>query len=127
MWRSCMAAAYHPKALFARYEHQMRATWPNRLKRPMSRQRLSPSNIAKGLAILARIIWIIGIRGDYRRNFWTFALRRFLRGEIEPVLSVSLCAHHLIMFARDACEGRVNASHFSAKTRALNFEAARRV
>jgi hopanoid C-2 methylase len=127
MWRSCMAAAYHPKALFARYEHQMRATWPNRLKRPMSRQRLSPSNIVKGLTILARIIWIIGIRGDYRRNFWTFALRRFLRGEIEPVLSVSLCAHHLIMFARDACEGRVNASHFSAKTRALNFEAARRV
>ena len=117
MWRTCMAKAYRPDNLFARYEHQMRETRPNRLKRPNSRQRLSPRNIAKGLAILARILWIVGIRGDYRRTFWKFTLRRLVRGQIEPVLSVGLCAHHLIMFARDACAGRGNASHYSAKAR----------
>ena len=56
MWRTCMAKAYRPDILFARYEHQMRATRPNRLKRPKSRQRLSRRNIAKGLTILARIL-----------------------------------------------------------------------
>jgi radical SAM superfamily enzyme YgiQ (UPF0313 family) len=122
MWRSCMAKAYRPDILFARYEHQMRATRPNRLKRPKSRQRLSSRNVAKGLVILARILWIVGVRGDYRRTFWKFTLRRLVRGQIEPVLSVGLCAHHLIMFARDACSGRRNASHYSAKARTLELE-----
>ncbi len=49
MWRNCMARAYEPESLFARYEYQMRATRPNRLRRPKSRQRLSPRNIAQGL------------------------------------------------------------------------------
>jgi radical SAM superfamily enzyme YgiQ (UPF0313 family) len=122
MWRTCMAKAYRPDILFARYEHQMRETRPNRLKRPKSHQRLSPRNIAKGLTILTRIFWIVGVRGDYRRTFWKFTLRRLVRGQIEPVLSVGLCAHHLIMFARDACAGRRNASHFSAKAGVLELE-----
>lgn len=122
MWRTCMGTAYQPQTLFARYEHQMRATRPNRLKRPKSRQRLSGRNIAKGLAILARLFWFVGVRGDYRLVFWKFTLARLMRGQIEPVLSVGLCAHHLIMFARDACEGRGNASHYSAKASALELE-----
>jgi hypothetical protein len=122
MWRTCMAKAYRPDILFARYEHQMRATRPNRLKRPKSRQRLSPRNIAKGFVILARIFWIVGVRGDYKRTFWKFTLRRLVRGQIEPVLSVGLCAHHLIVFARDACSGRHNASHYSTKARVLELE-----
>ncbi|MBO0733661.1 MAG: DUF4070 domain-containing protein [Methylocapsa sp.] len=126
MWRSCMAKLYDPEALFARYEHQLRATWPNRLRRPVSHQRLSPGNIIKGITILARIVWMAGIRGDYRRIFWRFALPRLLRGEIEPVLSVSLLAHHLIMFARDACAGRGNASHYSAKIQTREAEAVSR-
>jgi hopanoid C-2 methylase len=100
----------------------MRATRPNRLKRPKSRQRLSARNIARGLTILARILWIVGVRGDYRRTFWKFALRRLVRGQIEPILSVGLCAHHLIMFARTACAGRSNASHYSAKAPTLKLE-----
>src|SRR3984893_9426322 len=122
MWRTCMAKAYRPETLFARYEYQMRATRPNRLKRPKSRQRWSARNIAKGLVILARILCIVGCAGDYKRAFWKFTLRRLARGQIEPVLSVGLCAHHLIMFARDACAGRGNASHYSAKARTLEFE-----
>ena len=123
MWRSCMAKAYDPDTLFARYEYQMRETRPNRLKRPLSRQRLSPRNIGKAFVILARLMWFAGVRGDYRRAFWKFMLRRLRRGEIEAILSVGLCAHHLIMFARDACAGRGNASHYSAKARGLELEA----
>jgi len=117
MWRDCMAKAYKPQALFARYEYQMQATRPNRVRRPTSRQRLNPRNIKMGLIMLARVFWFAGLRSDYRRHFWKFAGRRLVRGEIEPILSVGLCAHHLILFAREVCAGRANASHYSAKAR----------
>lgn len=123
MWRSCMAKAYQPDVLFARYEYQARKTRPNRLRRPWSRQRLSPRNIVMAIGILSRLLWCVGIRGDYRAVFWKFVLRRLSRGQIEPILSMGLVAHHLIMFARDACAGRGNASHYSAKVRTLEIEA----
>jgi hopanoid C-2 methylase len=123
MWRSCMDRAYRPEALFARYEYQMRETRPYRLKRPNSPQRLSPSNIRKALVILSKLFWKVGVRGDYRRAFWAFVLPRLMRGQIEPILSVGLVAHHLIMFARDACAGKSNASHYSAKALTLEFQA----
>jgi radical SAM superfamily enzyme YgiQ (UPF0313 family) len=122
MWRSCMDRAYRPEVLFARYEYQARKTRPNRLRRPWSRQRLSPRNIAMAIGILGRLVWRVGVRGDYRSVFWKFVLRRLARGEIEPILSMGLVAHHLIMFARDACAGRGNASHYSAKVRTLGLE-----
>ncbi len=123
MWRACMDKAYRPEALFARYEYQMRETRPYRLKRPNSPQRLSPRNIRKALAILWNLLWKVGVRGDYRRAFWTFVLPRLMRGQIEPILSVGLVAHHLIMFSRDACSGKSSASHYSAKALTLDFPA----
>lgn len=117
MWRRCMAKAYDPPALFRRYAYQMHATRPNRLPRPWSRQRLAPRNIRMALFMLSKLIWRVGVRGGYRRSFWAFAIPQLLQGRIERVLSVGLVAHHLIMFARDACAGKSNASHYSAKSR----------
>ena len=94
-----------------------------RLRRPWSRQRLAPRNIRMALTMLSKLIWSVGFRGSYRRAFWSFALPRLLTFQIERVLSVGLVAHHLIMFARDACSGRSNASHYSAKSRGLEIEA----
>lgn len=122
MWRDCMKRAYEPEALFARYEHQMTATWPHRLPRPMSKARVSPANIRRGLTMLGKVLWKLGVRGDYRRPFWRFTLPRLMRGEIEAILATAISAHHLIMFARDASTGRSNASHYSPKL-ALREEA----
>jgi radical SAM superfamily enzyme YgiQ (UPF0313 family) len=66
MWRNCMAKAYRPETLFARYEYQMRETRPHRLRRPWSRQRLSRTISPKGLTI-ARLL--VSLRGDYRHTF----------------------------------------------------------
>ncbi|MEJ0092016.1 MAG: B12-binding domain-containing radical SAM protein [Methylocella sp.] len=121
-WRTCMEKAYRPETLFARYEHQMSETRPNRLRRPKSRQRLSPRNIRMAGVILAKLFWKVGVRGKYKRAFWSFVLPRLLRGQIEPIMSVGLVAHHLIMFARDACSGKSSASHYSAKTLALRLQ-----
>jgi len=110
-----MAQAYQPKAIFARYAYQLRETYPHRLKIPNSRERVSWRNIRRGLYMLRRILWEVGVRADYRREFWRFAWPRLVRGDIECVIAVGLVAHHLIVFAREAVAGRRNASHYSAK------------
>jgi hopanoid C-2 methylase len=115
MWKECMRIAFSPKKLIARYEHQIRVTYPNRLKLPNSPQRTSWPNIRRGLIMLARIIWFVGIRGDYRWVFWRFAWTRLKRGELEYLIMVGLVAHHLILFAREASSGRRSASHYSFK------------
>ena len=117
MWRETMARAYEPAALFARYERQVQATYANRLPRPASPQRASWRNIRMGLTLLAKILWKVGVRSDYRREFWKFAWPKLKRGQIEPVIAASLISRHLIRFAREASSGAMNASHYSPKLR----------
>jgi hopanoid C-2 methylase len=116
MWRECMRVAYLPEALFARYEHQIRVAYANRKRLPNSPQRASWRNIRCAFVMLSRIFWFVGVKGDYRRVFWRYALARLRRGEIEFLISVTLLAHHLILFAREASAGRRNASNYSAKS-----------
>jgi hopanoid C-2 methylase len=115
MWRDCMAQAYRPDAVFDRYRHQVSRTYPNRLRLPHSPQRASWRNIRRALGILGRLLWAVGACGDYRREFWKFALPLLARGDIERVIAVGIVAHHLVVFAREAVAGRRNASHYSDK------------
>ena len=125
MWRACMETAYQPAVLFDRYRHQLRATWPNRIPKPLSPQRTSRAMVKKGLTILGKLLWHVGIKGDggYRLTFWRFALPLLVKGKVEALLNYGLPAHHLIMFAREACSGRGNASHYSAKLRSTEVPA----
>jgi radical SAM superfamily enzyme YgiQ (UPF0313 family) len=111
-WRRLMAAAYEPEALFARFDHQVEATYRNRRPRP---QPATWANIKKGLGIISRMLWICGVKARYRRTFWKFAWPRIKAGEIEWLISSAVVAHHLISFTDDACKGRQNASFYSAK------------
>jgi radical SAM superfamily enzyme YgiQ (UPF0313 family) len=117
-WRECMRVAYQPDRLYARYEHQIRATYPNRLN-PADSVLREPSwaNLRRGLIMLWRLLWHVGLRGSYRRSFWQFALRRLRRGQIDDLIMVTLVAHHLILFAREASSGRRDASHYAFKPR----------
>jgi hopanoid C-2 methylase len=114
-WRACMGSAYQPAKLLERYEYQIRETYSNWLKRPRTPQQKSWANIKLGLIMLRNIFWKVGILGDYKIEFWKFALRRIARGEIEFLISSILVAHHLINFARDASGGHTNASYYSLK------------
>ncbi len=116
-WRECMGRAYTPEKLFARFEYQVIHTYPNRIKLPNSKERLSLRNIKRGLTMLANIVWQVGIKSDYRREFWKFSLPLLKRGDIERVITVGLVAHHLILFARDASGGQQNASYYSTRLR----------
>ncbi len=114
-WRGCMARAYRPEAVFARFQHQVTETYANRIRPLTYWQRMSWHNAGRGLRLLRRIFWQAGIRSDYRRHFWKFALPRLMRGEIDYLIRVGLMAHHLILSGGEAGAGRQAASHYSAR------------
>src|SRR5580698_7962073 len=122
-WRKCMGAAYEPAKLLQRYEYQIRETYPRQIKRPSSRQQMTWPNIKLGLVMLRNIFWKIGVLGDYKLEFWKFALRRLVRGEFEHLIASMMVAHHLIMFARGASYGRQNASNYSVRLREASVPA----
>src|SRR5262249_321367 len=117
MWRACLQHAYDPARLFSRYAHQMRKTIPNRRPRPRPAEQVTLRNVLRGLSMLAKVCWKLGVRADYRRAFWGYAWPRLKRGETEHLISTGIIAKHLIIFARKACAGELNASHYSAKLR----------
>ena len=56
-----------------------------------------------------------GIFSDYRAVFWRMAKPALESADIETVIHVSLVAHHMISFAREAESGYQNASFYSPK------------
>jgi radical SAM superfamily enzyme YgiQ (UPF0313 family) len=114
MWRDCIARAYEPDALFARFNHQVATTYAKRLNPPHAAQ---AKDVLQGLGILVRLLYIAGLTGDYRGAFWRFAWPLLRSGDVERVISVGMVAHHLIIFAREASQGRQNASFYSRKLR----------
>jgi radical SAM superfamily enzyme YgiQ (UPF0313 family) len=115
-WRACMGSAYEPAKLLQRYEYQIRETYPKRLNK-RTPQQATWANIKLGLTMLRNIFWKVGVLGDYKWQFWKFALRRLARGQIEYLIGSILVAHHLIMYARDASRGQQNASNYSIRLR----------
>jgi hypothetical protein len=122
-WRKCMEVAYQPEKLFARYQHQVDFTYANRLPIPPTAQQRSWANIKRGLIMLRNIFWKVGVLGDYRKVFWKFAWSRLRNGDIEGLISSTLIAHHLIMFARAASGGQQNASNYSLRLREASVPA----
>lgn len=113
MWRDCIARAYDPDALYRRFERQMERTYPHRKPLPATPARANVTNIVRGLSILARILWQVGVRSDYRRRFWRLAWPALRQGRIEEVIHVGVVAHHLIQFARECMRGEAEQCFYS--------------
>ena len=109
-----MESAYQPHRLYSRFLHQVESTFPNRFK-PPGGHGYSRNDIARGLRMLGRVIWRIGVVGDYKRVFWSFALARLVRGDIESIVHTALISHHLIVYSREAAEGKALASNYSMR------------
>ncbi len=80
--------------------------------------KLSVANLWKGISTLARLIWKVGLVGNYRGIFWKMAWPALKELDIEDVVHISLVAHHMIQFAREAEEGYQNASFYSGELKA---------
>lgn len=117
VWRNCLQHAYDPVRLFARYDHLTRHAFPNRRRRPRPPGQVTPKNVRRGFAMLAKIVWKLGVLADYRRVFWRYAWPRIKMGRIENVISIGILAKHLIAYSRKACAGKLNASNYSPRLR----------
>jgi radical SAM superfamily enzyme YgiQ (UPF0313 family) len=116
-WRRCIAYAYDPDRLFARFLHQVDTTYVNRLVTP-ARGKLNMNNLRRGLVLAFNVALRVGLLSDYRRSFWRAARYALRRGQIDAVLGMGFVAHHLIHFSREALRGDQNASFYSAQGRA---------
>jgi radical SAM superfamily enzyme YgiQ (UPF0313 family) len=116
MWRRCVDTIYRPEALYRRFAHNVRHTYPNRLKPPPA-GRATTANLLKGARILANLMLRVGVFGDYRRDYWAMALPLLRGGRIEDLIHVGLVAHHLIRFSRDASAGMENAAFYAPAPR----------
>lgn len=112
MWRRCIVEAYAPEALYARFAYNQKHTFPNRKAFPPNASRASWANVLMGFAMLGRILWRVGVRGDYRRTFWRMAGPALRSGAIEQLIHVSVVSHHLIQFTRDCARGTGEASFY---------------
>ena len=115
-WRRCIAHAYDPKRLFARYRHQIEATYPHRFH-PPARGRINLPGLRLGATLAWNVATKVGWKSDYRAAFWDTARLAFRRGQIEAVLGMGFTSHHLIQFSREALRGEQNASFYSARAR----------
>jgi radical SAM superfamily enzyme YgiQ (UPF0313 family) len=116
MWRRCIGVAYAPEAVYARFAHNIAHTFSRRKKYPVNAQRASWANLRMGFAILARLLWRVGVRGGYRRTFWRLAWPALRAGEIEPLIHAAVVSHHLIEFTRDCLRGAGESSFYASTT-----------
>jgi radical SAM superfamily enzyme YgiQ (UPF0313 family) len=118
MWRRCITAAYEPDAIYSRYAHNVAHTFVNRRDFPRNPSRESWSNVVMGFGMLGRILWRVGVRGDYRWTFWRTAWPWLRAGKIEPLIHTALVSHHLIQFTRDCVRGLGESSFYAPSTAA---------
>lgn len=114
-WRTLVREAYRPDALYARFRHQMAHTYPNRRNRGVAAQRPSLAQLRRALPVLSRLLWHVGLRADYRREFWRTARIAWHGGQIEALISAAIVSHHLICFAREALAPGGEASFYSPR------------
>jgi hopanoid C-2 methylase len=115
-WRRCIAYAYDPERLFARFTHQVEATYANRLL-PPARGKLTFNNLRSALVLAFNVALRVGLLADYRRPFWRAARRALRRGQVDAALGMGFIAHHLIQFTREALRGEQNAAFYSRRQR----------
>jgi radical SAM superfamily enzyme YgiQ (UPF0313 family) len=114
-WKRVVESVYEPGALYARYAHQAASCYPHRLgPREPLRHATRPA-LRRAFAILARLLWHVGVRGDYRKHFWRMAWQQLSRGKVETMFQVAMVAHHLITYARECTHNLKPASNYSAR------------
>jgi len=115
-WRRCIAYAYDPERLYARFTHQIDATYVNRMDSPV-RAKFTINNLRVALVLACNVAVRVGLLADYRRPFWRAVRHALSRGQIDAVFGMGFVSYHLIEFSRDALRGEQNASFYSARQR----------
>jgi radical SAM superfamily enzyme YgiQ (UPF0313 family) len=116
-WQRCIAYAYDPARLFARFAYQVDATYTHRMEVP-ARGKLTARNLREAVVLGFNVMLWIGLLSNYRRPFWRAVRHALSRGQVDAALGMALVAYHLIRFSREALRGEQNASFYSTHRRA---------
>ena len=122
MWLKCVTAAYTPEAIYSRFDYQMKHTYPNRKQIPPTKARVNASSIRKGLSIMARIFWHVGLRSDYKKLFWKMALPALRTLNIEGMIHTAVVSHHMILFTRECVRGEAEKCFYGESTKKIESQ-----
>lgn len=114
-WQKVIGHVFGPEQLYARYAYNAIHTYPNRVKPKHPLRQATWANIKRALGIFRRIIWRVGICSDYRKLFWKMAIHELKQGNVECVFQVAMVAHHLITYARECTQGKMQSSNYSIR------------
>jgi len=114
-WQRVIGKVFGPAELYARYAYNAIHTYPNRIKPKNPLNQATWLNIRRAMGIFRRIIWRVGIRSDYRRHFWKMMWHELKQGNIETIFQVAMVAHHLITYARECTQGKMQSSNYSIR------------
>lgn len=111
-WRRCVAHAYDPERLFARFAHQVDATYAHRMDFPAG-GRVTMRNVREAMVLAFNILLRVALLSNYRWPFWRAVRHALQRGQIDAAFGMGLVGYHLIQFSREALRGEQNASFYS--------------
>src|SRR5471032_329978 len=114
-WQRVIGDVFSPAKLYARYAYKAIHTYPNRIKPKNPLTQATWGNLSRAAGIFGRIIWRVGIRSDYRGLFWRMAWRELKQGNVETMFQVAMVAHHLITYARECTQGKMQSSNYSIR------------
>lgn len=114
-WKNVIGHVFSPKQLYARYAYNSEHTYPHRTGPKHPLKQATWRNIRRAVAILGRIIWRVGIRSNYRAEFWNMFWTQMRQGNVENVFQIAMVAHHLITYSRQCVRGEMQASNYSAR------------
>ncbi|MBI3268233.1 MAG: B12-binding domain-containing radical SAM protein [Planctomycetes bacterium] len=115
-WKRLIRELYEPSRIYARYATQGVRTYPHRKRPDRPLEQLTWRNVKRATGVMARLFWHVGLRGDYRREFWRMAWREGRSGNVESLFQTAMIAHHLITFGRECMTRETQASAYSART-----------
>jgi radical SAM superfamily enzyme YgiQ (UPF0313 family) len=117
-WKKVIREAYEPSKIYGRFATQTWKTYPHRRRPARPLRQLTWPNVRRASEILSRIAWRVGVRGDYRAEFWKMAWRELRRGNLDSLFQIAMIAHHLITFGRECVTRDVQTSAYSSRRRA---------
>lgn len=115
-WKRVIDEIYGAEPLYARYMYQVEKTFPNRAKKTQPLKHLTWSNLSRAFDISLRILWHVGIQSRYKKHFWKMVWSQLKTGNIENIFQIAMVAHHLITYAEDCVNGKVQASNYSYRS-----------
>ena len=124
-WHRCIAHAYDPERLFARFAHQVEATYAHRFQAPAT-GKLTFFNLWSGFFLALNVFLRVGILSDYRRPFWRTVRRAWKHRQVDSIIAMGFIARHLIEFSREALRGEQSASFYSSRSKAAERREAMR-